>query len=196
VDAIQTLGAVHLDAEHVDFVCADAHKWLLGPKGIAVLWARHDALQKMRPAILGWLAVQRRDHWFQYDTTPINSGERFEPGARNLIGIVALDASLEQLELAGADLVHQRVTHLRDYAAQRLTERGCTVLWQGDASQPSGIVSFQPPSGDAAALYRELDKQFALSLRDDPDGQAWIRISAHYMNCEDDIDRLVAAISR
>jgi hypothetical protein len=31
VDAIQTLGAFPTSARHVDFLAADAHKWLLGP---------------------------------------------------------------------------------------------------------------------------------------------------------------------
>src|SRR3989442_2287546 len=31
VDAIQTLGAFPTTAEYIDFLAADAHKWLLGP---------------------------------------------------------------------------------------------------------------------------------------------------------------------
>jgi len=194
VDGIQTLGAVRFDATHVDFVCADAHKWLLGPNGIAFMWARETALQTMRPAILGWLAVEDRDHWLAYDITPITSAERFEPGSRNYIGIVALDAALEMFESLGMEEIERRVVHLRQHAAEQLSQKGCRLLWHPDAERAAGIVTFQPPHGNAAAFFKDTEADFFLSLRDDKSGQQWIRLSPHFMNCETDIDQLVARI--
>jgi len=203
VDAIQTLGAVAFDAEHVDFLCADAHKWLLGPNGIALLWARQGALEQIRPAILGWLATKGRDDWYAYDTEPIASGERFEPGARNMLGVVALDASLELLEATGKGEIESRVTHLRNYAAHQLQEADCDLLWDpnsfriphSEIRNVSGIVSFQPRHGQTADLYKHLDRHFALSLRNDRAGAEWIRVSAHYMNTEEDLDNLATSIT-
>jgi len=195
VDAIQTLGAVRCDFSNADFVCADAHKWLLGPNGIAVLWTRKEVLKNLRPMIFGWLSSQNRDNWFDYDTTPIDSAERFEPGARNYLGIIALDASLEVLESLGWETIESRVVHLRDFAAQMLSKRGLKVLWRGDADLKSGIVSFQAESDEETnALYQKLDENFALSLRSDKFGKVWIRISAHGINCEDDLEKLISAL--
>lgn len=190
VDAIQTLGAVRLDAKHVDFICADSHKWMLGPNGIALLWARHGALEQLRPAILGWLATKDRDNWYAYDTTPLDSGERFEPGARNHLGVVGFEAALAVLEEAGAEFVEQRVTQLRDYTARRLSEIGCRILWQPDPAKPSGIVSFRREDVAMGDLFKHLDTEFALAMRQDRAGADWIRVSAHFMNTEADIDQL------
>jgi selenocysteine lyase/cysteine desulfurase len=196
VDAIQNLGAVRADFSEVDFVCADAHKWLLGPNGIAILWTRAEVLKTLRPAIFGWLAGQKRDDWFAYDLTPIQNAERFEPGARNYLGVVGLDASLGVLQDAGAENIEKRVTHLRDFAAQKLSERGLEILWRGDAGQKSGIVSFRANSDDATiALYKKLDENFALSLRTDKTGASWIRVSSHFMNCEEDLELLAERIA-
>lgn len=194
VDAIQTLGAVSLDATHVDFVCADAHKWLLGPNGIAVLWARRGSLEKLHPAIMGWLSPRERDHWYRYDTNPIDNAERFEPGARNYLGAIALEASLAQHEEVDPEWIESRVISLRDYAARKLQEIGCTLLWEPDPDLPSGIVSFRPPTGETAALYGKLDQRFALSLRADRHNLEWIRVSPHWMNTGADIDELAAMI--
>lgn len=195
VDAIQTLGAVRFDATHVDFVCADAHKWLLGPNGIAVLWSRQSALEQLQPAILGWLSPQKRDDWFSYDTTPINNAERFEPGARNYLGAISLEASLALLEEAGAELVENRVVELRDEAARVLASRDCHLLWNPQAEKRAGIVSFQPSrSQQTAELYRHLDARFALSLRQDKSGGDWIRVSPHWMNTRADLQELGAMI--
>ncbi len=194
VDAIQTLGAIRLDASDVDFVCADAHKWLLGPNGIAILWARRAALEQLNPAIFGWLAPQKRENWFAYDTTPIDNAERFEPGARNYLGIIALEAALALHEQAGGPWVEDRVSHLRDYAARRLEEIGCSLLWKPESHQKAGIVSFQAPDGDTEKLYDHLSADYELSLRDDKKGQKWIRVSPHWMNLESDLDALAQSI--
>jgi selenocysteine lyase/cysteine desulfurase len=198
LDAIQTLGAIRLASDATeslpDFICADAHKWLLGPNGIAILWARQSALRQLRPAVLGWLAVRDRDNWYEYDTTPIDSAERFEPGARNMLGVIGLDAALGLLEEAGAATIETRVVALRDYAAEKLLGHGCRLLWQPASQMRSGILSFQPRSGETKQLYHALDQHFALSLRQDKAGDDWIRVSAHYMNAESDIDELVGMI--
>jgi selenocysteine lyase/cysteine desulfurase len=192
VDAIQTLGAVRCDFSEVDFICADAHKWLLGPNGIALLWTRKEVLQTLRPAIFGWLAAQDRANWFAYDTTPIACAERFEPGARNYLGIVGMEASLEVLQSHDAALIENRIVKLRNFAAQLLQEHGFEVLWSPTSELKSGIVSFRAASDTATtALYRKLDEKFALSLRADKNGNQWIRVSAHFMNCEQDIEDLV-----
>ncbi len=188
VDGIQTL--VRFDATYVDFVCADAHKWLLGPNGIAFMWAREEALQTMRPSILGWLAVQNRDRWLEYDTTPILSAERFEPGSRNYVGIIALDAALQIFESYGLEQIENRINDLRQYAAAKLQEKGCRLLWQPTADLPAGIITFQPPDGNATAFSQKTESAFMLSLRDDKSGDKWIRMSAHFMNCPNDIDKL------
>ena len=194
VDAIQTLGAIEFDATHVDFVCADAHKWLLGPNGTAVLWVRGEVLPRLHPQILGWLAVEGRDNWLAYDTTPINTAERFEPGARNYLGIVATEASLALLQEFGMARVEQRVIELRDYAVQKLEAIGCHFLWHPTPGSRGGVVTFQPPHSEIAALYNHLEQRFALSLRQDRFGSDWLRVSAHFMNCEADLDALTEAI--
>jgi selenocysteine lyase/cysteine desulfurase len=56
------------------------------------------------------------------------------------------------------------------------------------------VVTFQPPNGEIAALYNHLEQRFALSLRQDRFGSDWLRVSAHFMNCEADLDELAEAI--
>ncbi|BCM93443.1 cysteine desulfurase SufS [Abditibacteriota bacterium] len=195
VDAIQGLGALQLDLTGADFVCADAHKWMLGPNGAAFTWFRGDVLPRLRPQILGWLAIEGRDNWFSYGTEPFHSAERFEPGARNYLGIVGMEASLALLEEVGIKEVSRRVVPLRDYGAEKLAALGCELCWTPDGHNGSGIFSFRPPSGDIAALNAHLEERFALSLRNDRDGRQWIRVSPHWMNTESDLDELAEAIA-
>ena len=191
VDAIQTLGALPLDVSHVDFVCADAHKWLLGPAGVAILWTRQSVLETLRPAMLGWLSSPNLENFFAYSTEPHPNGERFEPGERNALGITGLDAALGLLAEFGHETIAQRVLDLRAYSIAQLKQAGCRILFED--AHGSGSVAFQI-NGDTKALYEHLEARFALSLRNDFEGDLWIRSSAHFMNTRTDIDALVAAV--
>ena len=199
VDAIQTLGAVRCDFSEVDFICADAHKWLLGPNGIAVLWSHKKSREQLRPAVLGWLAPADRDNWFAYDTTPHPTSERFEPGARNFLGAVALDAALKQreeiLESCGDNWIEDRVVALRNHTVRVLEVAGCELLWCPDETSKAGIVSFRHAKIDSDELFQKLSEHFALSIRADRDGAQWIRVSASWPNTFSDLDELAKRIS-
>ena len=58
LDAIQTLGAFPTTVEHVDFLAADAHKWLLGPCGAGMFYVRRELQEKLNPPIYGWHNVR------------------------------------------------------------------------------------------------------------------------------------------
>src|SRR3954463_13376068 len=49
VDAIQTLGAFPTTVESIDFLAADAHKWLLGPCAAGVMFVRKTMQDRLRP---------------------------------------------------------------------------------------------------------------------------------------------------
>ncbi len=195
VDAIQAFGAVAPDFSEADFICADAHKWMLGPLGAAFAWFSPQYLPQMRPQILGWLAIAGRDDWFSYGTEPFPTAERFEPGARNFIGTVGMEASLALIQEVGLQTIQKRVAHLRDYGAEQIARIGARILWRGDAARPSGIFSFRFDEADMNALNSKLDERFALSLRADRAGNKWIRVAPHFMNCESDLDELAAAVA-
>ena len=60
LDAIQTLGAFPLDVAraHVDCLSADAHKWMLGPLAIGIVYVKRERFELLRPTLLGaWNAV-------------------------------------------------------------------------------------------------------------------------------------------
>ncbi len=50
VDAIQSLGALLMDVQHIqaDFVMADGHKWLLAPEGLGVFYCRAECRDQLK----------------------------------------------------------------------------------------------------------------------------------------------------
>ena len=96
VDVIQGLGVVpaDFDAWGVDFAAADAHKWLLGPLGIGVLYVRRSCLDRLRPLEPGWASVAHREEWDNLELVLYDSARRLEVVCFTLVWVYVLSCSL------------------------------------------------------------------------------------------------------
>src|SRR5438270_11761442 len=111
VDAIQGLGVLPLDVGRtpVDFLAADGHKWLLGPEGAGLFYARRDRIDLLHPVGVGWNSVVGALDFSTIDFRLKPHAGRWESGTLNVGGILALGSSLELLQTAGLDAVAARV---------------------------------------------------------------------------------------
>ncbi len=193
VDAIQGLGALKLDAEATgcDVVAAAGHKWMLGPEGIAVLWLGPRAVRRIRPIHAGWRSMA---HMFEWDRFEIDWNEAAlgqEAGTLNAFGILALGASLEMLLEAGREAVEERVLALTARLADGLRSAGCTIYSPWGEGERSGIVSLIHPRRPADELAERLAEQdIRIAHR-----AGRLRIAPHFYNTEDEVDRVVAALT-
>jgi cysteine desulfurase/selenocysteine lyase len=193
VDVIQGLGVVpaRLEAWGADFAMADAHKWLLGPSGIGVLYVRRSCLDRLRPLEPGWASVAHRSDWENLDLVWDPDARRLEGGSPNSCGIYGFGAALDVLLEAGVDRVWDHVSTLGDRACEGLREAGATVLSDRSPEGRSGIVSFSVPGQDPAAVTEAL---YAQGIVCSPRAGA-VRISPHGYNSVEEIDQLVAAVA-
>ena len=198
VDGIQTLGASTLNTSDVDFVVAGAHKWLLGPQGIAVLYVSRRRLDELSPALLGWKSYEAEDYALTDQLR--RSASRYEPGTLNALGIVGLHASLRLLKALDFTSVASRVQELRERLRQGLRRLDYVVVGgetNGGIRPWTGIVSFKGRGSrsDMRALFTRLGlANVVVSLRTDPAGDACIRAAPHCYNSEDEIDRLLDVV--
>ena len=66
--------------EHVDFLAADAHKWLLGPCGAGLFFVKRDLQAKLNPPVYGWHNV-RNPNFIAQETIEFRGGAaKFEAG--------------------------------------------------------------------------------------------------------------------
>jgi len=61
LDVTQAAGWLPIDASRFTFVCAGAYKWLLSPRGTALMAVRAEAVERVAPHTAGWYAGQ--DPW-------------------------------------------------------------------------------------------------------------------------------------
>ena len=193
VDGIQGLGALEFDARaaNVDFVSAGAPKWLMGPVGTGFLWCRKQSMQYLDPTVIGWMGVVDEDDYFCYDSPLRSDACRFEEGSRNDLGIRGFEASLELLMEVGIERIEQRIMTLTDHLIEGLRDRGYDILTPvASYKERSGIITFLPRSGSTEELYQRLtEAKVVISQRG-----AGIRVSPHFYNTEEDVDRLLKAL--
>src|SRR6266853_6915292 len=95
VDAIQSVGAFPTTVEHVDFLAADAHKWLLGPCAAGLMYVRQESQEQLQPRVYGWHNVRNPNFVAQEQIVFRPNAQRVEAGSHNFLGIVGLNAAME-----------------------------------------------------------------------------------------------------
>jgi selenocysteine lyase/cysteine desulfurase len=193
VDAIQTLGAFPTTVEHVDFLAADAHKWLLGPCAAGILYVRKELQDRLQPKIYGWHNVRCANYVAQDQIVHPPDSRRYEAGSANLIGLAGLQAGMELLLEVGIENIAAELLRQRAWLAPELQAKGYAVL--GGSAPPehaSGILSFYKPEGDMPALHAKLaGANIITSLRASRAGQRYIRLSPHFYNTDTELHRML-----
>lgn len=198
LDAIQGLGAFPLEVNTlgIDFMAADGHKWLLAPEGAGIAYIRREHLGKLRPLGPGWHSVMPGQDYTHIELNLRPTAARYEGGSQNNAGFLALGASLELLSELGAENIAAAVLDITDRACERLNESGAKIVSDRrpehrDGQQRSGIVAFELPGRDPMAVKRHaLAQEVVFGSR-----AGRLRISPHAYNNEEDVDRLVEALT-
>ncbi len=193
VDAIQSLGAFPLTVEHVDFLAADAHKWLLGPCAAGILFVKRDMQELLKPIVHGWHNVKCPDFLTAEEMVYRKDARRYEAGTHNLLGLAGLRAALELAEEIGVPAIGAALARQRARVVPMVQSKGYTVLLpEMPADNIGAIVSFHKPGTDMASVVARLHEGgVTASLRNLPGGQTVARFSPHYYNTDAELDLAV-----
>ncbi len=192
VDVIQGLGALALDVERdgIDVACGAAHKWLLGPEGIGLLYVSDRVVERLPPRRAGWRSMRDTESWTDLAIDWAAGAKRYESGTLNGLGIFALGGSLDLLLAAGPAAIEARVLALAGRAWQGLAELGFAVVSSRRPGEASGIVTAVHPGRATPALVEALaERGVIVAAR-----AGRLRVAPHFYNTEDEIDRFLAAL--
>lgn len=198
VDAIQTLGAFALNVEraHIDMLSADAHKWMLGPMAIGIVYVKECRFNVVRPSLLGAWNVESPRFVTQDTVQFVPTARRYEPGVLNAIGVYGMKASLELLFGVGIDRVSKRILDLKKILLDLLDPLGFRVLGPCEGMHASGITTVWHPDVPSSRLAKALDDaDIVASLRFDPTGREVLRFSPHYYNTEMEMEQVAIALA-
>lgn len=199
LDGIQTLGAFPLSVEHVDFLSADSHKWMLGPLGAGIFYVKKSRQETLPPPLLGSWNTVSPDYVAQDEIGYMTGGRRYETGALNFPGIFGMAASLELLIGLGVEDIGRRLLHLRAFLLDAVRPLGYRLYledWDrsadADDRHRSAIVSIHHPDKDMEAVHHALaENRIMVSLRKNREGQPFLRFSPHCYNTEAELERAI-----
>ena len=192
--------AVDVQALGCDFYLFSAHK-LYGPTGIGVLYVRGDILNAMPPwegggSMIGTVSLTEGTTW---NAAPW----RFEAGTPNTAGIIGLGAAIEYVQNLGLDNIADYEQTLMRYALNALREVPDLTIY-GPADR-LGVISFNLGKHHAYDVGSFLDNygiavrtghHCAMPLMSFFNVPAMCRASFVMYNTEEEVDRLVAGLTR
>jgi len=179
IDAIQQLGAMPFDvqASQCDFAMADGHKWLLGPEGLGVFYCRSELRPQLKLSEFGWHMVERMGDYSRTTWEPAVSARRFECGSPNMLGTMALEASLSLLEEVGMDEVGKAVAERIRWLEEGLYGiPGARVHTSKSPDRRAGILSFSLDGVENTHLHQRLMQEQVVCVQ----RGAGVRFSPHF----------------
>ncbi len=193
LDAIQTVGAFPTPVDRAHFLAADAHKWLLGPCGMGLMYVRRTLQEYVNPPLFGWHNVRCPNFVAQEEIVFRKDARKYEAGTQNLLGLVGLVAALELILELGVESIAGELLRKRNSIVPALLAKGYTVIHADlPPESASAIISFHRKGSDPTTLHQKLlDANILTSLRMDRAGQKYIRISPHFYNTDAEIGRMM-----
>ncbi len=194
VDAIQSLGILPMDVQEIGahFIMADAHKWLLGPEGIALFYCASEIRHQLQLHQYGWHMIEDAGNYNVKDWQPAKSAKRFECGSPNMLGIFALSASLSLIEEIGIDniakLINRNTAYIIDYTENKPDFK---LITPNKDSTRGGIVTFIIDGHDNAEIYRKLMKNNVICAN----RKNGIRLSPHFYTSQKTINKGLEVIN-
>jgi isopenicillin-N epimerase len=194
-DGAQVVGMLPVNVHDlgVDTYSATAHKWLDAPAGSALLYVRRDLQDRIWPNIV-------TENWYTY-----KDARKYECLSRRPWPVVAALEDAIDFQLAiGPRRIEERVRSLAGYLRTRAVEIPHVRMYSSNHPKLSGAITSLgmdnvPPGRIIEYLRQKFDVYVAGRAKGnrypaDPHGVDGIRISTHYYNTFEQVDRVLQAL--
>ncbi len=193
LDAFQSAGIIPLDvsALGVEFATGGCLKWLCGGPGSAFLYVRPDLLKTIRPRFSGWLA---RANPFAFDIADDALREdamHMMNGTPTIPTFYAALPGLDIIRRIGIDRIREKSMRMTAHLLDLVDRHRYNTVTSRDPERVAGTVAIDVPH--ACEISKTLNaRDFVVDYRPG----VGIRVSPHFYNTLEEIDRLVAQIAR
>ncbi|MBM3944513.1 MAG: aminotransferase class V-fold PLP-dependent enzyme, partial [SAR202 cluster bacterium] len=203
LDGAQSIPHMPVDVKDLDcdFFAFSGHK-MMGPTGIGGLYAKMEILQDMEPFMRGGeMVLEVWNDRATWNDLPM----KFEAGTPNIADAIALGAAVDYLSALGMDNVRKHEAQLTAYALDRLTKiEELDVLGPMDIEHRGGILPMHNSEVHPHDLGTYLDREgiairtghhCTMPLMRAMGLVATARASLYVYNTEEEVDKLVAALT-
>jgi cysteine desulfurase/selenocysteine lyase len=191
-DVIQGVGVLPFDfaASGLDAACGGSHKWLFSPLGVGYLLLAKSRIALLEPLSVGAMSFGTTEDTPRVDAPLKTTMARFEPGAKNVLDLAALGASLNLINATGIQNVFIEAQRLARRLSEGLANLGYVIHSRGPV-----IVNFaagsRSPRESMAEIVAALSKAKVAFAQRAPG----VRLSPHAFNEDHEIDLVIRALS-
>lgn len=185
VDGAHTMGMIQFNLHEwgVDGFACNAHKWLCGPAGAGILYVKQDVQDRVWPviSILPW------------DRPPKGARKySLSVGRRPWPVVAALEDALDFQLAIGRARLEQRTRGLGSYLRRKAGQIEKVVVYTPlDPSMSCGSTNLGIQGVSGQRLKEYLRQKYNAFI---PGGRASVRISTHYFNTFEQVDRVLQAL--
>jgi selenocysteine lyase/cysteine desulfurase len=193
VDIIQGFGAMPYDlpAQFVDAACGAGHKWLCGPEGCGLIYLSDRARERIKPTFVGWISVETPWDFEDREQPFRSSAAAWESGTGTSSLYYGLEQSLKLLHETGKDIIEKHLYALTDHLCDSLAGSAYEIVSSRSNKEKSSIVCIRHQGGmNPNQIAAELEKENVIVS---PRGDR-VRVSPHFYNNIEDIDRLLEVL--
>jgi len=191
VDDFHGTGIIPVDVHDMgcDFYTTGVLKWMCGGPGLAFLYARRDLLQTLEPLVTGWFATREP---FSFDLQHLDyhdTARRFEHGTPAAPVAFIAQGGLDIITEVGPANTRERQQDLIDYVIARADQAELPVRSPRDRNARGGMVNIGVGTDAEKVCHALYERDVCTDFRGDG-----IRVSPHFFNNEQDVDRLFDAL--
>ena len=192
VDGSQMAGALpvapHLDC--MDVFATANHKYLLNAgRGVGYCYIRKNIQSRIVPTNAGWKAgAVPNQSFFGPEMRLSETASRFDESL-GWLSAIGDEAAMSLFDRFGVDSIYAKNMELADLLRDRLSAAGWPAIALPPANR-SSIVAIPLGDSDPASLVERLNSQGVICRARDGN----LRLSVHFYNNFDDMDRLLAAL--
>lgn len=203
LDACQAVGQINVDVTELkcDFLSTTGRKFLRGPRGTGFLYVSDKILKNnYAPMYLD----MRGANWVNPDKYELFGGaQRFELWEMSYALLLGLKEAIKHCNQVGLNLIQDYNSIIRDRLVGGLDSLKDVALYD-KGSQRSNIVTFKKEGLTNEEIKRKLDEQnvyCSISTRssamfdfDKKSIEGAVRLSPHYFNTTEEMDKLIEII--
>jgi selenocysteine lyase/cysteine desulfurase len=188
VDGAQAFGVLDLDLSAIkpDFYTGSMHKWPCGPKEKGLFYINTAVQDRLHPSVIGVYGGE------------VGISRTFEAnGQRDDASIAAVTDALKFQGSIGRAVIEKRSRDLAQALMDGLRKlKGVTLWTDPKPAHSAAIVIFQPGTLDVRKLGPALTAGRVICTTRAGQQTPGLRMSPHFYNTMDEIDRTVATIAK
>ncbi|NVJ96819.1 MAG: aminotransferase class V-fold PLP-dependent enzyme [Alphaproteobacteria bacterium] len=202
LDACQAVGQMPVNVDDIgcDMLTGTSRKFLRGPRGVGYLYVKKEILSELDPVFLSNQAAE----WVgDYDYKLRTDAGVFEDWERSVVNQLGFGAAVRYLQAIGPERCYKRTQAIANNLRSRLYSIP-GVIPTCPQNAPAAIITFNKEGLDAMEVKVRLAQQginvqvaSVVHTRLDLDARGiatTVRVSPHYYNADDEIDRFLSAV--